>query len=255
MKRVVSFIAAVALILTLFTGAAKYPSIERYVNDFANVITEQDEYTMTLQAEQLAEKTKAQVVVVTVQSLNGEGLEDYSYHLANAVGIGDEKLDNGILLLLSLDPEDRGVRTEIGRGLEGAIPDGKSGRITDTYGMPYFIEGEYSTGLTKMVDSIVNEIYLEYGVEPDPDYRPVGDRDFGDASAGEIISFIMVVIVLLIFFSGGRRGRVRFLPLFFGGGPRFYGGHGGFSGRSGGGFGGFSGGGGSFGGGGSSRRF
>ncbi len=237
------------LILCLFTGAATYPSLDSYVNDFAQMIDDDVEQDIELQATQLAQKTKAQVVVVTVSSLNGQSLEDYSYGLANSAQIGDKKLDNGILFIVSFDMHDRGVRIEVGRGLEGALPDGKVGRILDEYTMPYFIEEQYSTGVSQAVDIIINEIYIEFGQEPDPNYQPMGSTE-EDLTFDEIISIIMFILVFVAIFSGGRRGRIRFFPIFFGSGHG-----GGFRGGSGGSFGGFSGGGGSFGGGGASRRF
>lgn len=72
-----------------------------FVNDFANVLSDEAENTMYKQGVQLYEKTKAQVVAVTVDSLDGEQIEDYSYDLANRWGIGEAEKDTGVLLLLA----------------------------------------------------------------------------------------------------------------------------------------------------------
>lgn len=75
------------------------------------------------------------MVVVTVQSLGGRDIESYSIGLAREWGIGDKDDDSGVLLLLSTG--DRQVRIEVGKGLEGSLTDGKSGRILDSYAVPY----------------------------------------------------------------------------------------------------------------------
>lgn len=252
--RLLSLICALSFIFC-FTAAASSdypnPTNEFFVNDFANVLTEQDEAEIFTKAENLYNACKAQVVVVTVNSLDGEEIEDYSIGLAREWGIGDKDKDSGILLLLSVD--DREVRIEVGSGLEGALPDSKTGRILDTYGMEYFRNDDFSAGLTAVQDSLVNEVFIEYGLEPDEDYEPIGDEE------GLPISTVIIIVVICVFviirvlgalqhggFHGSHRGG-------FGG---FYGGfHGGSGGGSGGSSGGFRGGGGGFSGGGSSRGF
>ena len=146
--------------------------------------------------------------------------------------------------------------------LEEPLPDGKTGRIIDYYGMTYFESDDFSSGIKSVYSAIVNEIYLEYGETPDENYTPVmqlaikdDDSDIGQIIISWIVLIILIVLYMLIF---GRRGGLFIFgsPRFFTGG--FHGGfHGGFGGSSfGGGFksgGGF--GGGSFSGGGAGRKF
>lgn len=192
--------------------------------------------------------SKAQVVVVTVDSLDGKDIDSYALGLARSWGIGDKDKDNGVLLLLSVT--DREVKIEVGYGLEGALPDSKTGRILDTYGMDYFRVDAFGQGIYNVYNSLVNEVYIEYGMSPDEDYIPVEEDSLSFSSIAYVVFLIVVLVVVL------PRMRFGFPFIFFGGprGPRGFGG-GGFGSGSGGGFGGFSGGGGGFGGGGSSRRF
>lgn len=111
------------------------PTSDFFVNDFASCLTDEDKNTIQALGEELYKKTKAQVVVVTVQSLGGRDIESYSIGLAREWGIGDKDDDSGVLLLLSTG--DRQVRIEVGKGLEGSLTDGKSGRILDSYAVPY----------------------------------------------------------------------------------------------------------------------
>ncbi len=247
--KIVSLICALSFIFGL-TAAAKpdypNPTNEFFVNDFADCITEQGETEIFSKAENLYNACKAQVVVVTVDSLDGYEIEDYSIGLAREWGIGERDEDSGILLLLSVS--DREVRIEVGSGLEGALPDSKTGRILDTYGMEHFRKNDFSAGLTAVQKSLVNEVFIEYGLEPDEDYEPVGDEE--ELPAGIVIIFVIIMMFIIIRVLGVRqRGG------FYGSHRGGFGGFGGFHGGSGGSSGGFRGGGGGFSGGGSSRGF
>ena len=268
MKKTASFLCALVCLLWLCLPAAAktsypQPTQDFFVNDFADCLNAADAAEMQKIGEALYQETKAQVVVVTVSSLDGEEIEDYGYDLANAWGIGEEKADSGVLLLLSTG--DRQVRIEVGKGLEGRLTDGKTGRILDNYALPHLKENDYSTGLTETYKAIVNEVYAEYGVTPQDGievYDVPEDNNSMEFIRFSGMSFPIVLVIILILISassGGRGGHHRrryygndFPPGGFGGG--FGGGHSSGGGFSGGG-GGFSGGGGSFGGGGSSRGF
>lgn len=250
MKKIYTVFAALAVFLVLFTNVAfaadlPKPTKNFFVNDFANVISNADEEKMQQQGEALFKECGAQVVVVTVKSLNGEDLESYSLNLARSWRIGSDKNDDGILLLLAVD--ERKVRIEVGYGLEGALPDSKTGRILDTYGVDRFKKNDFSTGLAAVYDSLVNEVYIEKGLDPADGYTPV--EDYSLTTKEKVIAYGIIALIVLAFIFTNRGKRKRGF-VYYGGG---FGG-GGFSG-SGSSGGGFSGGGGSFGGGGSSRGF
>lgn len=250
MKKIYTAFAALAVFLVLFTNVAiaadlPKPTKNFFVNDFANVISNADEEKMQQQGEALFKECGAQVVVVTVKSLNGEDLESYSLNLARSWRIGSDKNDDGILLLLAVD--ERKVRIEVGYGLEGALPDSKTGRILDTYGVDRFKKNDFSTGLAAVYDSLVNEVYIEKGLDPADGYTPV--EDYSLTTKEKVITYGIIALIVLAFIFTNRGKRKRGF-VYYGGG---FGG-GGFSG-SGSSGGGFSGGGGSFGGGGSSRGF
>lgn len=253
MKRLVALLwvtlLCAATLLPASAAKTVYPQPQSnfFVNDFANCLTAQDEAEMQRLGEQLYKETRAQVVVVTVLSLDGEPIEDYGYGLANEWGIGDGEADSGVLLLLSTG--DREVRIEVGKGLEGCLPDGKTGRILDNYAIPYLRENDFSEGLLQAYQVLVNEVYAEYGVEV-PGYTPVEEDDYEDAELALYLPILIVIILFLLLNKFGRYRRRRYYhgtfgDISFGGG--FHGG-----GHS---SGGFHGGGGSFGGGGSSRGF
>lgn len=262
MKKIITVIAAAlaACLITLPAAAAnKYPEPDSrfFVNDFADVIDSGAEEEIYSRAVALQEKTTAQVVVVTVNTLDGEDPADYSLGLGRQWGVGQKDEDNGVVILLA--KTERQIDIAVGYGLEGALPDSKTGRIIDIYGLDYLKEDDFSTGLLEIFKAIVNEVYIEYGEQPEAGYTEIDEIDgedldgYGAKIAVSWLILIAVVVLYVLIFGRRRRGF-----FWFGGPPGGFGG-GGFSGGgfSSGGFGsgGFSGGGGSFGGGGAGRGF
>lgn len=263
MKKIISISVIIAVFLLVFCGCEEQsgypkPSEKFFVNDFANVIDDADEEEIYSKAVALQNSTTAQVVVVTVDDLNGEEPADYALNLGREWGVGDKEKDNGVVILLS--ENDREIYIAVGYGLEGALPDSKTGRIIDYYGLEYLKNDDFSKGLLNITNAVIGETYLEYGMEAPEGYTPISQikqQDSIEGSPKQVaiswIAFICVFIVLSIL-SRKRGGFFFFFPSGRGGRGGFSGGSfGGFSG--GGSFGGFSGGGGSFGGGGAGRGF
>ena len=256
-------LSAVLLILSLSVSAfaAKIaskdtpyptPTSNFFVNDFADCINDSDEQKMQSMAEELYEKTTAQVVCVTVNSLEGREVRDYALGLGREWGIGS-KDNNGVLLLLST--EDRKIDIEVGYGLEGTLPDGKTGRILDDYAIPHLKNDDFSTGLCEAFSALIGETAKEYGIEIEgTNYvEKVNEDELSEKYEPRVILIALIltiVIFAIITFASVEEGGSSSGGFSSGGG--FFGssGSGGFSSG-----GGFSGGGGSFGGGGSSSSF
>ncbi len=128
---------------------------EFYVNDFANLFTEADKQVMMENAVELAEEYGGiQVVVSTVNSLNGNQIEQYAYSMYEEYGIGKDSM--GVLILLSV--EDRQVRIETGKTMQAYITDSKSGQLLDNYGMQYFRDNRFAEGLKSVQEAVIAEI-------------------------------------------------------------------------------------------------
>jgi uncharacterized protein len=240
--------------VTAFAINLPEPTNNFFVNDFANVISEEDEKEIMAIGASLFKQTTAQVVVVTVDSLEGADVNEYALELGRKWGVGDEEKDNGVVLLLSVS--DRKITIQVGYGLEGCLTDIKTGRILDEYAIPYLSEDDFSQGLKETFKAITTSVYEEYGVTPeiDYDYSSYEVSDGYTLTAGDIITSIIIIGIVILVLSK-KRGPI-FIGPFIGHGG--FGNHGGGHHHGGGGFssgGGFSGGGGSFGGGGSSRGF
>lgn len=218
------------------------PTSDFYVNDSAGVLTrETKQYIMDTNVE-LQKKTGAQIVVVTVKSLDGMSIEDYAYQLFNSWGIGDKNKDNGLLLLCSYG--DREFRVEVGDGLEGKLPDGKTGRMQDEYIIPYLRQNDFDEGIRNGYSAFLKEVADEYGVTITGSEKAVQKGTNFELIEIGIYMMAMFFFIFISIYFRGRGGPF----IFFGGGGGFSGG--GFSGG-----GGFHGGGGRSSGGGSSRSF
>jgi len=101
----------------------------------------------------LERTTGTEMAVVVIRSLDGLSVEEAAAKLFDLWGIGKKKQDNGLLLLWSTG--DRRVRVEVGYGLEGVLPDGKTGAILDAYVMPEFRSGRFDEGLLAGVDALL----------------------------------------------------------------------------------------------------
>jgi uncharacterized protein len=276
MKKIKVVLVVSLLILSLsfssFAINIPEPTNDFFVNDFADVISEEDEQEIMKIGADLYLQTTAQIVVVTVNSLDGYEVNDYALELGREWGVGSKDTNNGVVLLLSVN--DREVTIQVGYGLEGCLTDAGTGRILDEYAIPYLSNNDFSTGLLEAYKAIAGDVCTEYGVELNPNYQITYDDydyhysdDLGDSDAfGSIVLFLtaLVLVSLIIFISkhaGGGPDDSDFGGGTFSGGRSYRGAtfYGGFSGGSRGGFsgggGGFRGGGGSFGGGGSSRGF
>lgn len=246
-----AFFLLLFIILTDMTNvtlaAVISPTSDFYVNDNAGILTTTTkQYIMNTNVE-LERKTGAQIVVVTVKSLDGMSMEDYANQLFNSWGIGDKNKDNGLLLLCSYG--DRKFRVEVGYGLEGKLPDGKTGRMQDEYIIPYLREDKFDEGIKNGYSAFLQEVADEYGVTITGSEQAVQkDVSFQLTETILYIGMMLLFIFISIYFRG-RGGPF----IFFGGGGGFHGG--GFSGGGFSGGGGFHGGGGHSGGGGSSRSF
>lgn len=239
------------------------PTEEFYVGDFADVLSGDDAKSILsagvalerASAEALGRDVGAQVVAVTVKTTEGEEISEYALKLGRQWGVGNKQDNNGVVILLAT--EDREVYIAIGYGLEGALPDSKTGRLIDNYGLDYFAENEFSAGMLNLYNAVVREVYAEYGLDVPDDVAPPqqygSDTDLQKVGYSWAVFIFVLICCLLI----GRRYGL-FMPFSVFGGFSGRGGRGGFGGGFGGfsgGFGGFSGGGGSFGGGGAGRGF
>ncbi|MDQ7063194.1 MAG: TPM domain-containing protein [candidate division KSB1 bacterium] len=260
MNRIIGSIVGVAVFLVLgfaqpTQGNAQelqFPKPLGFVNDFANVISQQYEVQMEQICQEVKEKTGAEIAVVTVETVGSMDHKEYAVRLFETWGIGEKGKDNGILLFLTL--KERKIRIEVGYGLEPVIPDITAGRILDQYVVPPLRQGDYGLGLLQGVQAIAQQIAKAENVElTGVPFRPLAEPRTRHKQTNPILRLLPFIFFFILPALFSRRRRRRHGHMWYWGG---FGGSGGFGGGFGGGGGGFGGFGGGFsGGGGASRGF
>jgi len=256
------------LLLLLCVPAARAEQVKNlkpqgYVNDFAGVLSAQAKDKLTALCAEVQEKTKAQIAIVTISSLEGQPIEQFSIDLATAWGIGPKQLDRGVLILFA--PNDRRDRVEVGYGLEAILPDGKVGGFEREI-VPVLRQNDYSGAVLLITQRVAAVIAEDQKVTLDNlsgVSAPQPQSDNSPAPLGNLVEFLIIAVfiffpligfLLRLFFGFGGSRRSRRGGGMWMGGPWYgggsMGGGGSWGGEGGGGFGGF--GGGSFGGGGAS---
>ena len=280
-------LALVCLLVPLAAQALDVPPLQGRVNDNAAMLSRATERHLDRLLQDLETSDATQIVVLTIDSLEGDSLEDFSIRVAEQWKIGQRGLDNGAILLVAR--AERKLRIEVGYGLEGRLTDLTAGRIIRNIIVPQFKAGRIDQGIIDGVAAMIGVVRGEFSAgEASPNKHPgrrSGNGLFGlmvalfilnvlgrlrrslGALAGAVIvpiigtaifgfSLILLVALIPVGIVAGLLAGFLGAPLVFG--PTGHrSGRGGFwmgggGGLGGGGFGGFSGGGGGFGGGGAS---
>ena len=234
------------------------PQPQRLVNDFAGLFTSVQVSDLEKELVAFDDTTSNQITVVTVKDLEGYDASEYATRIGLDWGVGSEKFDNGVVLLVKprLGNSYGEVFIAVGYGLEGAIPDAYARRIVDQVLIPHLGEGDYYGGVVAAC-----EVLMKLASGEISELRSDEEDDSFLIGFSIFIAIILFIIVVAIIAGGkgngngggGSGGRRTIYT-----GPVINGGLGGFGGgRSGGSFGGGFGGfgGGSFGGGGAGGRF
>jgi len=246
--RSVSYGAALltlALLTASVTVDAAIPRNDGWVTDRAGFLTAQQEQSLETLMESYKSGSGHEVALLTVPDLGGQALARYALAVAREWGIGRADLHDGALLLVVRD--ERKIRIEVGRGLEGTLTDSISGRIIRDVIAPEFRQGCTYEGLRAGVEAIHSAAGGDYSQIPEQ--RTKSRR----GSMSSLLFLIYIIIFIIAVVRRNRRGgggSGGILPWLLLGSMTFgksRGWHGGSSG--GGSFGGFGGGGGFSGGG------
>jgi uncharacterized protein len=206
------------LLLPLAWAAAKdIPPLTGHVNDTASLIPEDQRQRIEAQLTEFEKQTGDQIAVLTVDSLDGEAIEDYANKVGRSWALGQKGKDNGAILLVS--KADHKMRVEVGYGLEPVLTDLQTSIIQNQVIIPHFKQGDFGGGIAAGVDAILSTIQGK-AVQPAPQAEPTGSGGrsnswpgfllFGLFALGPFIlnairsgSWIVYLVVLpILFFLG-----------------------------------------------------
>jgi uncharacterized protein len=234
------FLKLIVCLLVSQIGFAQYtipkiPSEQTSVYDYADVLNPDEETQLKEKLIRYSDSTTTQIVVITIESLQGEDIGILTPKWGHAWGIGGSKEnDNGVIILLA--KAERKIWISAGYGLEDRLTAGIGGEITRNIIIPEFKAGSYYRGLDKGTDALFDVFKGKYKGE-----RKRSKDNF------PVLPFIIIVIVIIIIIaknrgnggnSGGRGGGFDLADIIILSSLGRGGGGGGFGGSSGGGFGG-----------------
>jgi len=219
------------------------PDPPKLVNDFASILNASEQQSLENKLVAYNDTTSTQIAVVTVNSLHGYDVSEYSFELAELWGIGQQGEDNGILILIA--PTERRMFIATGYGVEAYVPDAIAKRIVEGTLKPNFRNEAYFTGIDQATNLLMGLLSGQFSAQQLEEESPA-------------IPFLLILVIFIIVIvvlakrgggSGGYRGPGGHTYMgphrggttwtdFRGGSGTFGGGSGGFGGFGGGSFGG-----------------
>jgi len=214
MRKTHLFRTAVLHCLLLFTASfcaaedVKKIHPSGYVSDLAGVISPEARTRLEALCAELEQKTGAQMAIVTVQSLDGEGVENYAVNLFKQLGVGSKKDNRGVLLLVA--PHERKYRIEVGYGLEPVINDARAGDAGRAM-VPFLRQNDYGKAAEvaawQLAKYIADDAGVTLSVQPPAPRNQHGGRNVGFPAFWVPLVFLaFVLFFFLVLGSLARRG-------------------------------------------------
>jgi len=178
------------------------PVPARLVNDFAKVMTDEQVASLEYTLDTFARSTTTQICIVTIPSLNGYDIADYTFKLGEKWGVGQKDSNNGVVIVFKpkTERESGEVFVAVGYGLEGVIPDAVANRlIVNNEMIPHFRENDTYGGLLAGCKVIMSLASSEFTAQ---DYE---EKVSGDGHYTAFIIFVIVFFILFFFVNIGNR--------------------------------------------------
>ncbi|MCG6929578.1 MAG: TPM domain-containing protein [Desulfofustis sp.] len=206
-----TFLAAIlfsglSLFVCLQAVALDVPQLQGRVNDRADILSPATRAQLESVLKTLESTDSTQIVVLTIASLKGDSLEEFSMRVVEQWQIGSKDLDNGVLLLVARD--DRKIRIEVGYGLEGKLTDMTAGRIIRNVITPRFQQGNFDQGIIDGVGAIVATVRGQFSASDTPLLSGSQKPDVGG---------LLTIMLFLFFFFGSMFRKSRVAAAFAGG--------------------------------------
>lgn len=194
----------ISLVIILFGFVSSYaqfkipekPKLQTSVYDYISLLASSQKRNLEQKLIKYSDTTSTQIVIAIISSTNGENINYLGAQWGHEWGIGQEKEDNGILILLAKD--DRKIAINTGYGVEHLLTDAMSKRIIERDIIPFFKQNDYYGGLNRGADAIFEVLNGEY-----QGTRKSNNNEF---PIGFIFILIFIFIIILISISKNRRG-------------------------------------------------
>lgn len=174
----------------LFSYALDVPRLQGYVNDYAQMISPAARGRLEGELKSFEQSDSTQLVILTVPTLEGETIDGFGIKVAEAWKIGQKNKDNGIIVVVA--KQERKIRVEVGRGLEGRLTDLLAGRIVDLVITPRFKRGDFDGGFSAGVSALIDATRGEFKAE-------TGQRAKKTKGSLSFSTMLMIGLVALLF--------------------------------------------------------
>jgi uncharacterized protein len=190
LRRPLMLTVAIILLTCSCVHALNVPPLRGRVNDLAGMLTLGEAQQLEEQLRTFEEQTTHQIVVLTLSSLQGDALEDFSIRVVDAWKIGQKGNDNGVLFLIARD--DRKIRIEVGYGLEGILPDAIANRIIQDVIVPRFREQNFAGGIHSGIAALIQTVQGE---------QISANLQEHDVSANRVFSIVVLLFAGTVLFG------------------------------------------------------
>lgn len=192
-------VLALAVAIVCLCGF-NFPKQHGFVTDDAHIINSEAHQSLEQRLQQLKDSTGWEIGVVTVSSLEGSDIFDYSVALFETWGIGQKKIDNGVLFLIA--PNEHKCRIATGGGTGGVIPDIVAGRIIREIVAPKTKAGDWTGGISAGTNELIRLIQKEVA---QPGYIKTTAKGKAQANTDEqqmkyLIIFCLIAICIFVWF-------------------------------------------------------
>ena len=186
MKKYICLVCLLGLtVSTSATAQRAIPKLTGPVVDQAGILSDRAERQLAGLIMMHEDSTSNQIAVLTVPSLDGEVLEEYSLRVGRTWALGQADKNNGVLFLIAVT--ERKIRIEVGYGLEGDLPDITAKRIIDNEMTPYFRKGDFDAGVVQGVRTTMDAI--------EGSYTPSANSAFMETIGSRLLAGFLVMIV------------------------------------------------------------
>jgi uncharacterized protein len=186
----------------LALGAITFPSLTGRVTDEAGILSAGARDALSSKLGELEAKSGIQLVVATVNSLQGEEIEPYANALFRTWKLGEKDKNNGVLLLVA--PNEHRVRIEVGYGLEGTLTDALSKIIIANAIAPRFKAGDFDGGVSRGVDDIITVLTTDAAEWQQRPSLRLDRQDVPDWTEWVLLAAAIALITLLVVSPGFR---------------------------------------------------
>lgn len=199
--RIVKFLLIASLLLLHQLGFGQFkippkPDFETSVYDYAKLLNANEKAALEDKLIKYSDSTTTQIVVVTVDNINGEDIGILTPKWGHEWGIGQAKQDNGVFILLA--KKERKIWISPGYGVEDKLVAGITGDIVRKIIIPEFKAGSYYKGLDKGADAVFQVLKGKY--------KGTRIEDSNDNSIFPILLFVIIFVVIMIIASKNKGG-------------------------------------------------